>query len=158
MKTVYIYIIKTSKMNTINGNAPNSSSTNAPTNVDNTSNPWEYPSNLPDSEKNTWDYIGTRSYRMRYWDILRNALADGTFNQYDLTSVFAGDLEFEVVRVKNKLPGCYKHYDMEFLENLAGVAMCWRPPHESFVHKPPTKDEIVDAMANAMKQMAEETN
>ena len=95
---------------------------------------------------------------MKYWQILRDALTDGTFNQYDLTSVLAGDLEFEVVRVKNKLPGCYKNYDMEFLESLAGVEMCWRPAHDSFVHKPPTEDEILEAVANAMTQMAEKTN
>jgi len=120
-------------------------------------NLWDYPTNLPEHDKDTWNYIGTRSYRMKYWKILRDALEDGTYNEYNLSSVFAGDLEFEVVRVKNKLPGYYQNYDMEFLESLAGVSMCWRPPGVSFVHKPPTNDEIQEAITNAMNQIAAET-
>jgi hypothetical protein len=95
---------------------------------------------------------------MKYWNIIRNALEDGTLNEYNLSSVFAGDLEFEVVRVKNKLPGYYQYYDMEFLESLAGISMCWRSPGVPFIHKPPTEDEIVEAVANAMKKMAAEAD
>jgi hypothetical protein len=122
--------------------------------TENISEPWSTPANLPENDKIIWDYIASRSYRLKYWKILRDALADGTYNQYNLNSVFAGDLEFEVVRVKNKLPGYYQDYNMEFLENLAGVSMCWRPLGVPFIHKPPTDDEIVDAVANAMKLKA----
>jgi hypothetical protein len=123
---------------------------------DNVDNLWCPPTNLPENDKDIWEYIGTRSYRMKYWKILRDALEDGTYNEYNLNSVLAGDLEFEVVRVKNKLPGYYKNYDIKFLESLAGVSMYWRPPGELFVHKPPTNDEIKEAIANAMKQIADE--
>jgi hypothetical protein len=126
--------------------------------TENISEPWSTPANLPENDKIIWDYIASRSYRLKYWKILRNALADGTYNQYNLNSVLAGELEFEVVRVKNKLPGYYQDYDMEFLENLAGVSMCWRPPGVPFIHKPPTEDEIVEAVANAMKKMAAEAD
>jgi hypothetical protein len=122
-------------------------------NVVNNDDLWNPPSNLPAYAKDTWEYIGTRSYSMKYWQILRNALENGTFTEYNLSSVYAGELEFEDIRVKNNLPGYYQYYDLEFLEKFAGVSMCWRPQNVPFVPMKPTDNEIVEAIANAMNQI-----
>jgi len=111
-----------------------------------------YPKNLPENDKIIWDYIASRSYRVKYWKILSEALENGTFNKYNLNSVFAGELEFEDVRVKNNLPGYYQDYDLNFLENIAGKSMVWRPNNSEFVHKPPSVAEIALNVVNVMNK------
>jgi len=113
----------------------------------------EVPHGLSDEERAVWDYIGSRSYRKKYWRALRKALGDGTFRRINLSSVFAGDLESELVRVRHRLPGCWSHYfetDDELLEELEGQQMLWRPPGAPpFVHKVPTIAKIAAGVAAA---------
>jgi hypothetical protein len=122
----------------------------------NDNDPWSPPSNLPEYAKDAWNYISSRSYHMKYWKILREALANGSFNMYNLSSVYSGELELEDIRVKNNLPSNYQHYDVLFLEKLSGVQMFYR--NVPYDIKRPTDDEIMNAITNATVLMKNENN